>query len=202
MRTLTTSTCLLLALAATVRAQDADNPRAASSAASAQRARAPLATPDDLEPAVDVGGKRVAMVNPPGVNAAPASAAPAAPPSGAAAATLAPAPASASAAPKSGSPAPQSVAPSAAANAAQAGRAPSSRALDTLDLGTTSITGNQELPKVLYIVPWKKSDLGDLVGRPVNTLLDEVLEPVDPEVFERHLNYYEGLYGKGRKEKE
>ncbi len=201
MRTLTTSTCLLLALAlaATVRAQDADNPRAASSAASAQRARAPLATPDDLEPAVDVGGKRVAMVNPPGVNAAPASAAPAAPPSGAAAATLAPAPASASAAPKSGSPAPQSVAPSAAANAPQAGRA---HALDTLDLGTTSITGNQELPKVLYIVPWKKSDLGDLVGRPVNTLLDEVLEPVDPEVFERHLNYYEGLYGKGRKEKE
>jgi len=76
MRTLTTSTCLLLALAlaATVRAQDADNPRAASSAASAQRARAPLATPDDLEPAVDVGGKRVAMVNPPGVNAAPGKA--------------------------------------------------------------------------------------------------------------------------------
>jgi len=38
--------------------------------------------------------------------------------------------------------------------------------------------------------------LGDLVGRPVNTLLDEVLAPVDPEVFERHLEYYETLYGK------
>ena len=49
---------------------------------------------------------------------------------------------------------------------------------------------------MLYIVPWKKSDLGDLVGRPVNTLLDEVLAPVDPEVFERHLKYYETLYGK------
>ncbi|HLF11279.1 MAG TPA: hypothetical protein VJA26_08690 [Gammaproteobacteria bacterium] len=76
---------------------------------------------------------------------------------------------------------------------------PSSRAgarvVDSLDLGTTSITGNQELPKVLYIVPWKKSDLGDLVGRPVNTLLDEVLAPVDPEVFERQLEYYETLYG-------
>lgn len=70
-----------------------------------------------------------------------------------------------------------------------------SRVLDTLDLGTTSITGNQELPKVLYIVPWKQSDLGDLVGRPVNTLLDEVLAPIDPEVFERHLGYYESLYG-------
>lgn len=70
----------------------------------------------------------------------------------------------------------------------------SPRIMDTLDLGTTSITGNQELPKVLYIVPWKRSDLGDLVGRPVNTLLDEVLAPIDPEVFERHLDYYDTLY--------
>ena len=68
---------------------------------------------------------------------------------------------------------------------------------DTLDLGTTSITGNQELPKVLYIVPWKRSDLGDLLGRPANTLLDEVLAPVDPEVFERHLSYYGMLYDNG-----
>lgn len=76
----------------------------------------------------------------------------------------------------------------------------STRVMDTLDLGTTSITGNQELPKVLYIVPWKRSDLGDLVGRPVNTLLDEVLAPVDPEVFERHLDYYDTLYGEGEQE--
>jgi len=74
------------------------------------------------------------------------------------------------------------------------------RTLDSLDLGTTSITGNQELPKVLYIVPWKKSDLGDLVGRPVNTLLDEVLAPIDPEVFERHLEYYETLHGASQEE--
>ena len=75
-----------------------------------------------------------------------------------------------------------------------------SRVIDTLDLGTTSITGNQELPKVLYIVPWKRSDLGDLVGRPVNTLLDEVLAPVDPEVFERQLSYYETLHGESQEE--
>lgn len=74
------------------------------------------------------------------------------------------------------------------------------RAMDTLDLGTTSITGNQELPKVLYIVPWKRSDLGDLVGRPVNTLLDEVLAPVDPEEFERQLGYYDTLHDEHREE--
>jgi len=79
-------------------------------------------------------------------------------------------------------------------------RGAGSAAIDRLDLGTTSITGNQELPKVLYIVPWKRSDLGDLVGRPVNTLLDEVLAPVDPDVFERHLSYYETLHGETQEE--
>ena len=74
------------------------------------------------------------------------------------------------------------------------------RTVDSLDLGTTSITGNQELPKVLYIVPWKRSDLGDLLGRPVNTLLDEVLAPVDPDVFERQLGYYETLHEAAREE--
>ena len=85
--------------------------------------------------------------------------------------------------------------------AARARVAPSTgQVMDSLDLGTTSITGNQELPKVLYIVPWKRSDLGDLVGRPVNTLLDEVLAPVDPEVFERHLEYYDTLNGVSQEE--
>ena len=66
--------------------------------------------------------------------------------------------------------------------------------MDRLELGRTEITGNQELPKVLYIVPWQKSDPGDLMGRPVNTLLDEVLAPVDREEFVRQVDYYGDLY--------
>ena len=62
-------------------------------------------------------------------------------------------------------------------------------------MGRTEITGNQELPKVLYIVPWQKSDPGDLMGRPVNTLLDEVLAPIDREEFVRQVEYYGDLYG-------
>jgi hypothetical protein len=89
--------------------------------------------------------------------------------------------------------------PAASAPPRQAPR-PALVAIDQLDLGTTSITGNQELPKVLYIVPWKRSDLGDLVGRPVNSLLDEVLAPVDPEVFKRSLSYYETLHGESQEE--
>jgi hypothetical protein len=40
-------------------------------------------------------------------------------------------------------------------------------------------------------VPWQKSDPGELAGRPVNTLLDEVLAPLDPEEFIRQVDYYE-----------
>lgn len=65
--------------------------------------------------------------------------------------------------------------------------------VDRLELETTSITGNRELPKVMYIVPWKKADLGDLSGRPARSLIDEILAPVDRDVFRREVNYYEAM---------
>jgi len=74
------------------------------------------------------------------------------------------------------------------------------RVMDSMELGRTEITGNQELPKVLYIVPWQKSDPGDLMGRPVNTLLDEVLAPVDREEFVRQVGYYNDLHGETEQE--
>jgi hypothetical protein len=193
MRSLTTVALGVLVLAVlvhppTVRAQQT---------APKEPKRAPLASPADVEPAVDVSGPRVALID------APPPSLPATPP------FVAPAASNAAADPKpTPKPSSQTAQRSAPQQAAAASSTleiaptPKSRAMDTLDLGTTSITGNQELPKVLYIVPWKKSDLGDLVGRPVNTLLDEVLEPVDPEVFQRHLSYYDALYGKGQKGKE
>jgi hypothetical protein len=67
--------------------------------------------------------------------------------------------------------------------------------MDEMALGRTEITGNQELPKVLYIVPWQKAQPGELTGRPVNTLLDEVLAPLDREEFTRQVDYYGDLYG-------
>ena len=67
--------------------------------------------------------------------------------------------------------------------------------MDRMELGRTEITGNQELPTVLYIVPWQKADPADLMGRPVNTLLDEVLAPIDRDEFVRQVDYYGDLYG-------
>jgi hypothetical protein len=65
--------------------------------------------------------------------------------------------------------------------------------MDRVELEASQITGNRELPRVLYIVPWKRSDLGDLTGKPVNSLLDEVLAPVDRDVFKRETRYFDAL---------
>ena len=74
-------------------------------------------------------------------------------------------------------------------------RPPSAKTNDRLDLDTTVVTGNRELPKVLYIVPWKKADIGELPAQPFNTLLDEVLTPVDRDVFRREVTYYSAING-------
>jgi hypothetical protein len=73
---------------------------------------------------------------------------------------------------------------------------PASSTMDHLELDSTSITGNRELPKVMVIVPWKRADLGDLEGRPANSLLNEVLEPVDRDVFRREMRYFDALAAK------
>jgi hypothetical protein len=62
-----------------------------------------------------------------------------------------------------------------------------------LELDTTSVTGNRELPKVLVIVPWKNPDLVELTGRPLASLVEEVLSPIDPDVFKRQVDYYNTL---------
>lgn len=63
-------------------------------------------------------------------------------------------------------------------------------AQDRADIERTQIIGNRELPKVLYIVPWKKPLQGDLTGRPLGSVLDEALAPVDRDVFRRQVRYH------------
>jgi hypothetical protein len=66
-------------------------------------------------------------------------------------------------------------------------------AADRLELGMATVTGDREQPKVMYIVPWKKSDIGDLAGKPMNSLVDEILAPVDRDVFKREVVYYKAV---------
>ena len=72
-------------------------------------------------------------------------------------------------------------------------QSPTRDSADRIELDATQITGNAELPRVMYVVPWKRPELGELGGKPARSLLDEVLAPVDREVFRRQNRYYEAL---------
>lgn len=63
----------------------------------------------------------------------------------------------------------------------------------SIQLKTTSVTGSRELPKVLVIVPWKTSEALGPGERPLASLVEEALTPVDPDVFRRQLDYYTEL---------
>ena len=147
----------------TARAQESAPPKPSGSQAPARA----LPRPEQLEPAVDTSRSAPAAATPAAGVAADANAAGAArkPPAAGTAARQEP----------SGS------------------KASARKGPDRLELDTTDITGNRELPKVLYIVPWKRSDLGDLLGKPVNSLLDDVLQPLDRDVFQRENRYYDAL---------
>lgn len=83
--------------------------------------------------------------------------------------------------------------PAATTPASPPAAAPRAASADRIELGTTQITGNSELPRVMYVVPWKRAELGEVAGRPAKSLLDEVLAPVDRDVFRRQNRYYEAL---------
>ena len=70
---------------------------------------------------------------------------------------------------------------------------PDHRALDRLQLDPTAITGNRELPKVMSIVPWKAAEPPGGPDRPMGSLIEEVLAPVDRAEFEREVTYFRDL---------
>ncbi|MDY6979427.1 MAG: hypothetical protein SV201_06060 [Pseudomonadota bacterium] len=57
-------------------------------------------------------------------------------------------------------------------------------------LSGISVVGNKEAPKSLYIVPWKSSEIG-IETSLTSGLMDESLRPVDKEVFQRQLDFYD-----------
>lgn len=69
-----------------------------------------------------------------------------------------------------------------------------SAAEQELELEGMAVIGNRELPKALFIVPWKDPEAGLAPDRPVNSLIDEALAPVDPDVFRRKLDYFDTVH--------
>jgi hypothetical protein len=139
-----------------------------------------LAQTPDLEPGVQTSEPQAK-----GAGQLPAPAAQPSPSSSAPQSGARPAAAAAPAAPS----APAKPGAAAATGAAKGG----SKSQDRIELDTTQISGNRELPKVMYVVPWRKADLGEFAGRPPNSLLDEALTPVDRDVFRRQNRYFAAL---------
>ena len=84
-----------------------------------------------------------------------------------------------------------------AGSAASATDAPpavkSARAVDRMELDSTAITGNRELPKVMSIVPWKAAEPPAGPDRPMGSLIEEVLSPLDRDEFRREITYFGDL---------
>lgn len=65
---------------------------------------------------------------------------------------------------------------------------------DVVDIqqGST-IRGTTELPKVLYIVPWKQGRSDDVIMQPGSSIFGEDLSPIDRDVFRRQVRFYQSL---------
>lgn len=65
---------------------------------------------------------------------------------------------------------------------------------ENLEFEGMAVIGNRELPKALFIVPWKDPVAAEAPNRPVNSLVNDALQPVDPEVFRRKLQYFDTVH--------
>ena len=92
-------------------------------------------------------------------------------------------------------PAPVTAKPSVQQPAATPAPSSTKGAVERLQLDPTAITGNRELPKVMNIVPWKAAEPPGGPDRPLNSLVEEVLSPLDRDEFRREITYYRDLTG-------
>ncbi len=63
-----------------------------------------------------------------------------------------------------------------------------------LEMEGTAIIGNKELPKVLYIVPWKGAENIAMDSPEYDSVLDQALRPIDRDSFRRRVRYYRHIY--------
>lgn len=71
------------------------------------------------------------------------------------------------------------------------GTTPAQEAEVQLQSEGMNVYGQSELPKVLYIVPWKRRQAGEIEMPASQSLTSDVLEPIDPEIFRRQIRYHE-----------
>lgn len=57
----------------------------------------------------------------------------------------------------------------------------------------STVKGNQEQPKVMYIVPWQRPGDSSLEYQPMDNVASDLFTPVDRDEFIRELQYMDML---------
>ena len=68
------------------------------------------------------------------------------------------------------------------------------QAQERIEMQGTAIIGNKELPKVLYIVPWKSAERINIEQPAFSSILDRSMRPIERSTFQRQVRYYQELY--------
>ncbi len=76
----------------------------------------------------------------------------------------------------------------------------SSTAQERLQMEGTEITGNKELPRVLYIVPWKSVERFEISSPPIISIMDQKLTPIERAAFKRQIHYHDAIFSKAKLE--
>ena len=71
-------------------------------------------------------------------------------------------------------------------------------AQQSLQMEGTEITGNKELPMVLYIVPWKSVRRFEIEAPPITSIMDQKLVPLERASFKRTIHYHDAIYSKAK----
>ncbi|MEJ2589977.1 MAG: hypothetical protein P8178_01025 [Candidatus Thiodiazotropha sp.] len=69
--------------------------------------------------------------------------------------------------------------------------APASQAEQRLEMEGAAIFGNKESPNVLYVVPWRQAKQLTGMVPPEMSTMDELLVPLDRDVFRRRVDWYQ-----------
>lgn len=57
----------------------------------------------------------------------------------------------------------------------------------------STVVGNQEQPKVLYIVPWQQAEKPEIIYQPLQSVVDGVFRQIDRDEFLRELDYQQKI---------
>jgi len=67
-------------------------------------------------------------------------------------------------------------------------------AQERIQMEGTEIVGSQELPRVLYIVPWQSAERFEIETPPITSIIERRLVPLERAAFRRKVHYHEAIF--------